>query len=148
MNNVLSAVDVGLNTLHGIVFGRWHLFQRCGVDHVVHTVHRLDESIPVAHVTQEKSHAALRKILLHFELLELITGINDELPSLIALQNRLDVLLAEGTGAAGNQDRFVVEHDLKRCLSGALGCMRHAPKALAALKQLFVRGLRNHAPAF
>lgn len=53
------------------------------------------------------------EILLHLELLELVPGIDDQLPGLVALQNRLDVLLAKGTGAAGNKDGLAIEHNLR-----------------------------------
>src|SRR5450631_2681719 len=102
MNDVFSAMDICLDAFHGIVFGRRHLLERGGVDDEINAVHCLDKPISVANVAEKKSHATLWKVLLHFELFELIAGINDELARFIALQNRFDVLLAEGPGTAGN----------------------------------------------
>jgi hypothetical protein len=53
------------------------------------------------------------EVLLHLELLELIAGIDNQLLGLVTLQQDFDVLLAEGTGTASDQDGFVVEHVLR-----------------------------------
>ena len=46
LDDVLGAVDVGLDALHRIVFGRRHLLQRRGMDHEVDAVHRLRSRSP------------------------------------------------------------------------------------------------------
>src|SRR5205085_7952321 len=56
------------------------------------------------------THALLVKFLLHFELLVLIPRVHDQLSGLKPLEYRPDVAPAEGAGAAGDQNGFVVEH--------------------------------------
>ena len=58
--------------------------------------------VAVANIADKIAHTILIEGLLHLELLELIARIYDQFLGLITLQQRLDVLLAEGTGATGD----------------------------------------------
>ncbi len=103
-------MNVGLDALHRVVFGGRHLLEGGGVNHVVHALHGLSQPVAVAHVTNEVAHAVLRELLLHLRLLELVAGVDDELPRAEAIQDRPNVLLPERSGATGDQNALVVEH--------------------------------------
>ena len=110
-DHVLGAMDVGLDALHRVVLGRRHLLEGCGVDHDVHAVHGLRQAFLVAHVTDEVAHAGRVEFLRHLVLLELVAREDHDARRLVALQQGFDVLLAEGTGAPGDQNGFLVEHE-------------------------------------
>ena len=118
-------MDVGLDALHGVVFRRRDLFERGGMDHEVYAAHRLDQTIGITHVSEEESHTVLRELLLHFVLLELVAGVNNQPTRPVALEQRPYALPAEGTGTAGDQDGSVVEQDFRGHASGDSVDPRH-----------------------
>lgn len=70
------------------------------------------QTTAVKHVPDEEPRATPRKLLLHPELLELVTRKEDYLVQFIPLQQGSNVLLAERTDAAGDEDVCLVEHAL------------------------------------
>jgi hypothetical protein len=108
LNHILGAQDVGLDRLERIVLGRRHLFQGRGVDHQIDSLHGAAEPVPIAHVADEVPHLGVlfqRIHLLHFELLELVAGIDNYPPHVrVLLKQDLHHLLSEGAGPARDQD--------------------------------------------
>src|SRR6185437_8826503 len=51
----------------------------------------------------------VREFLLHLELLEFVAGKDDQPARLVAGDHRLDEMLAETAGAAGDQNRLLVQ---------------------------------------
>ncbi|MNH33810.1 hypothetical protein D3C78_1181980 [compost metagenome] len=78
--------------------------------HEVHAVHGHVEPLGIPHIADEVTHAGMVEALLHLELFEFITGIDDQPARGVEGEDRLDEFLAKGAGAAGDQDRFSVEH--------------------------------------
>jgi hypothetical protein len=91
------------------------LLHRGGVYHIVDVAHGEVQAVAIADVADEIAHegeAFLREHLRHFVLLQLIAGKDDETARLIALGDEADKMLAEGAGAAGHENRTVVQIDL------------------------------------
>lgn len=110
LDDVFGAPDVGLDALHGVVFGGRHLLEGGGMNHEVHAVHGHVEALGIPYVTDEIAHAGVIETLLHLELLEFITGVDDQPAWRVEGEDSLDELLAKGAGSPGDQDRFAVEH--------------------------------------
>ena len=110
LDYVFGAPDVGLDALHGVVLGGRHLLEGGGMNHEVHAVHGHVEPLGIAHIADEVAHAGMVEALLHLELLEFITGIDDQTARRVQGEDSLDELLAKGAGTPGDQDRFSVEH--------------------------------------
>src|SRR6185503_1972768 len=110
MEHILRAVYVRLDALHRVIFGRGHLLQSGRVYDVVNLSHRLDQAIPVAHVSNEVTHAVLMKLVLHLRLFQLIPRINDDFRRSIALEYRPDVLPPELTRAACDENPLSFGH--------------------------------------
>jgi hypothetical protein len=106
-------MDIRLDAFHGVVFGGRNLLQGGGVYHVVDPSHRLNEAIAVANVADEVAHAIVsrvRKLVRHLRLLQLVSGVDDELLGAVSLEQRAHVLLAERSGTARDECGLVVKH--------------------------------------
>ena len=110
LDDVFRTMDVGLDALHGVVFGGRHLLEGGGMHHEVHAVHGHVQALGIPYVTDEIAHAGVIETLLHLELLEFITGVDDQSARRVEGEDSLDELLAKGAGSPGDQDRFAVEH--------------------------------------
>lgn len=103
LDDVLGPVDIGLDALHGVVFGSRHLLEGRRVHHIVNPAHRHGEPVGIPHVTDEIAHAGGVEDLLHLELFQLVAGVDDQPFRLVAFQHCLDQHLAKRASAAGNQ---------------------------------------------
>lgn len=110
LDDIFRPIDIGLDALHGVVLGGRHLLEGGGMNHEVHAVHGHVEPLGIAHIADEVAHAGVVEALLHLELLEFITGIDDQTARRVQGEDRLDEFLAKGAGTPGDQDRFSVEH--------------------------------------
>ncbi|MNH12929.1 hypothetical protein D3C79_724830 [compost metagenome] len=65
-------MDVGLDALHGVVFGGGHLLEGCRMHHIIDPAHRHGQPIGIPNIPDEVAHARRIVFLLHFKLFELI----------------------------------------------------------------------------
>ncbi|MNQ55167.1 hypothetical protein D3C85_692510 [compost metagenome] len=80
--------------------------------HVVDAAHGLTQTVSVTHVTNKITHARRVERLLHFVLLQLVTGEHHHALGLVLLEQARDEFAPERTCAAGDENRFTVEHML------------------------------------
>lgn len=118
LDDVLGAMDVRLDTFHGVVFGGRHLLQRGGMDHEIDAPHRLLQAFGVAHIADEIAHLRRVELLRHFILLELVAREDDDAARLVPLDQRAGEFAAEGARAPRYQDGFILEHPVS-----TLGCV-------------------------
>ena len=80
------------------------------MNNIINTLKRTGQTLLITHITDEETKlgSILLKLILHDELLKLITRIDNNLLHIIMLQNILGEALAERTGSACNQNRFII----------------------------------------
>ena len=108
LDYVFGAAHIGLDALHGVVFGGRHLLERGGMDHIIDTMHGHIQPLGIPNIADEVTHAWLIERLLHFELLEFVPRIDDDLLWVISSQYGGDKLLAEGAGTPGDENGLVI----------------------------------------
>ncbi|MNR47688.1 hypothetical protein D3C85_1668220 [compost metagenome] len=83
------------------------------MDHIVDAIQGAIQTLLVAHVTDEEAHALVALELLgHIPLLHLVTGEDDDFLGVVLGQGHRHESVAEGAGAAGDEDGFVAEHSV------------------------------------
>ena len=105
VDDVLGADHVGLNRFERIVLAGWNLLERGRVEHDVHAVHRPLEPWLVPHVADEESQRGVVEARDHLGLLQLVAAEHDQPPRTILAEHDLHELVAERTGAPGDQHR-------------------------------------------
>jgi hypothetical protein len=112
-DDVLRSEDVRLDALERIVFRHRHLLERRGMDDDIDAFERAAQTRFVAHVADEIADRLVfaRRILLrHLELLQLVAREDHQpLQTRIPLEHGFHEGLAEGTGAAGEQNAGGIE---------------------------------------
>ncbi|MEJ0044183.1 MAG: hypothetical protein WDM81_19090 [Rhizomicrobium sp.] len=112
VDDVLGTEHIGADALEGIVFGRRDLLERRGVYDIIDVAQRHIEPVAVADVADEIADKGIlthRELKLHVGLLELVAGKDDDPPRLVAGDDRLHEMLAEGPRAAGDENGLVVQ---------------------------------------
>ena len=104
--------------LERVVLADRDVLERGRVDDDVDAFHRAPQTLRVADVADEEPQLriAVRRIeLRHLVLLEFVARIDDDASNVrIALEDGPDECLAERTGAAGDENRGLVEHAYSR----------------------------------
>ena len=115
-DDVLRPQDVGLDEFRRVVLSGGHLLEGGGVHHHVHPAEGQGQPLAVADVTQEEPHAAhllggepLGHVDLHFVLLQLVPGKDDQLARLGPAEHGIDEAAAEGSGPAGHEDGLALQ---------------------------------------
>ena len=100
--------DVGARIREGV----WAAFPEAGSKFMLYVQPSDPWPVAVANVADEIADEGillLGEFLRHLELLEFVTAEDDQAARPVLADHRLDEMLAEGTGAAGHQNRLVVE---------------------------------------
>ena len=115
IQHIVRADDIGLHGLHREELAAGHLLERRGMEHVIHAHHRILQRALVAHIADVKldlirhlRHPRL-EIVPHVVLLLLVARENADLADVRAEKTVQDGV-AEGAGAAGNQQRLVFKY--------------------------------------
>ena len=110
VDDVLGAVDVGLDGLRRVIFAGRHLLQRGGMDYIVHAVEGPQKPVPVANVPDKESQlrSVFPELVLHDELLEFIPGVDDDFLRIIMGQDIFGESFAEASCPTCNQNGFIV----------------------------------------
>ena len=84
------------------------------MENIVHTGHCILNGAQVTDVADEESEFVFvfGKLVAHDELLVFITGVDDNLFRVVMFEDVLDKVISKGSGSAGDEDGFVVEHML------------------------------------
>ena len=69
------------------------------------------QALAIPNITNEKSQARISVFLSHVELLQFVARVDHDALHLRVLKKAFDALMAEGTGAAGDEDGLRFEHD-------------------------------------
>ena len=119
---VLLAQHIGFDALKGVVFSGRHLLESGGMHDGVDAFEGAFDAVLIADIAKKIAHGgvpAVREFLGHFELFEFVPGKDHQpLNRGIPLQYGADKLLAEGAGAAGDEDGGIVEHGIYRVVNG------------------------------
>ena len=78
------------------------------MDDIIDIAQRQVQAVPVAHIADEIADEGIflgREILRHLELLEFVAAEDDQAARLVLRDHRLEEMLAERAGAAGDQHR-------------------------------------------
>ena len=103
-------MNIGLDRLSWIVFAGRHLLQSCSMDDIIYTFKCSGQTFLVSDITNEETKfiSILFEFILHDKLLELITGINDDLPGIVVVQHILGKCLTKTAGTTCNQNGFII----------------------------------------
>ena len=116
LDNVLGTNYVGLDKLHRIVFCGRNLLEGCGVNYDVDVLEGASKTVTVPNIAKKVAKAGevtRRKFLSHLELLEFVPGKDDKpFDVRVLLQDSRHEAFSKGTGSAGNEYLFSVEHRL------------------------------------
>ena len=84
------------------------------MNYIVDSIKGTGEPLFVANVADEESEFVfvLGKLVAHDELLVFITGVDYNLFRVVMFEDVLDEVVSKGSGSAGDEDGFVVEHVL------------------------------------
>ena len=104
VDDVLRANHVRLDELERVVFGRGHLLERRRVNDDVDALERAPEAVAIAHVAEKETQARIvREPPRHLALLHLVAAEHDEPLRVRVLQRDRHELLAERSGATGDE---------------------------------------------
>ena len=81
------------------------------MDDGIHAFKGRHQPLTISHITYEEPQARVSVFLGHVELLQFIARIDHDTLYLRGLKEAFDALVAEGAGAAGDEDGLRVEHD-------------------------------------
>ena len=80
------------------------------MDHIIHTLKSTHHSFFISHISDKETELVLIffKFICHQELLELISGIDDDLLRIIMGQHIFGKALPKGSGSSGNKNCFII----------------------------------------
>jgi len=84
-------VDIGLDCFRRVVFAGRYLLQSCSMDDIIYIFKCSGHALFVSDITDEETKLAgiLLEFILHDELLEFITGIDNDLLRIVVVQHYL-----------------------------------------------------------
>ena len=111
-NDILGTIDIGLDTFVRIILSSINLLDGGSMDNDIHSLTSLHHTFAVSNITNEVTKLGefiLRPNLLHIELFQLTTRIDDDFLNFgIITKNYLNKFLSERARASGNQNYFTV----------------------------------------
>ena len=114
IDHILSAMNIGLDTLLGVVLGSVDLLDGGGMDYDIDALASANQTLAVAHIADKESQLRIlivRILLLEFELLEFIARIYDNSLHIgITAEDHLHELLTKRAGATRDQNRLIIKH--------------------------------------
>ena len=107
---VVGADDVGLHRLHGEELAGGDLLQRSCTEDVVNAVEGITDTAVIAYITDVVLDLVIMVVMAHVILFLLITAEDPNLGD-VGSEKPLKHRVAKGTGATGDEDGFVFEHN-------------------------------------
>jgi hypothetical protein len=108
-NNVLCAIDIGLDAFHWIIFGDRNMLHRRRVNYNIDVALGNFEPAAIAHVANKKANAGIRDFLGHLGLFEFVAREDDDLARIEILQKPPRDPLAERPGPARDEHDFIFD---------------------------------------
>lgn len=103
-------MDIGLDCFRRVVFAGRYLLQSCSMDDIVYTFKCSGQAFLVSDIADEEAKLAgiLLEFILHDELLEFITGIDNDLLRIVIVQHIFGKSLTKTASAACSQNGFII----------------------------------------
>src|ERR1022692_205236 len=102
-DDVLRAVDVGLDGFDGVRLARGYLLQRRRVDDHIDSHHGTPQAVQIAHVADEIAETGIvESTHPHFVLFQFVAAKDDQALRIVLAKEDLRALPSERPGAAGN----------------------------------------------
>ena len=110
INDVLRTVDIGLDGFRRVVLTGRNLFQGSGVNDIIDTFEGSGQTFLVSHITDEETKfvCILLEFILHDELLELVTGIDNDFLRIVMIQDIFGKCLTKAAGTTCDQNGFII----------------------------------------
>ena len=83
IDHKFRTVDIGIYTLHRIVFGNMHMLHRRRMHDKIYPLHRFTQPLKITHIPDKKAHTRIRKLLRHLKMFLFITGVDNDFVGLI-----------------------------------------------------------------